>query len=147
MTKTAEMLTAARAFTATIGGHREHVERGERVAADHPLVKAAPRGAWEPFTVEQECAFRAAAVADINGPDRDEQHAYRSASVKREVEQDRFWQGVTRMLEPAVDPEARREQNFYDTAQRQIEQADLDRLEQETDQFRELWAGRLPADG
>ena len=44
MTKTAEMLTAARAFTATSGGHREHVERGERVAADHPLVKArAPR--------------------------------------------------------------------------------------------------------
>ena len=65
MTKTAEMLTAARAFTATIGGHREHVERGERVAADHPLVKAAPRGAWEPFTVEQECAFRAAAVAAV----------------------------------------------------------------------------------
>lgn len=100
MTKTAEMLTAARAFTATIGGHREHVERGERVAADHPLVKAAPRGAWEPFTVEQECAFRAAAVAAV-------EVGLLDLALGGVVEV-LLWQGVTRMLEPAVDPEARR---------------------------------------
>ena len=142
------MKVATRTFTYThTDGSRGEVVAGERIVADHALVRDFP-AEFRDFGLGDELAVRSARVEELR------EHAARPAgrepvsrAGRAERDELRFWSQVDQQLHREEYTRAERaEQQIFDDGLRQIERRDEARLAEQTDEYRTLWAGRLPAE-
>ena len=147
--KTTPMKVARRGFTYTdMDGSHGEVVAGERIVADHALVRDFP-AEFRDFGLDDELAVRSAWIAEMRR-DEAERHSPReplSRAGRAEREETRFWTGVDQLLfRDERTSEERAEQRVFDEGIAQLERLEEARLREETADLTEMWAGRLPAD-
>ena len=128
------MKVARRTFTCTdMDGSRGEVVAGERIVADHALVRDFP-AEFRDFGLDDELAVRSAWVAEMRR-DEAERHSPReplSRAGREERKQDDFWRSTEALLERTRDDqptsEQRAEQAFFDRAVAQLEESDTREL-------------------
>ena len=127
------MKVARRTFTFTdMDGSRGEVVAGERIVADHALVRDFP-AEFRDFTLDDELKIRSAWIAEMN--ERAARPAGRapvSEAGKREQREADFWRSTERLLERTAPNQPtsaeRREQEFFDTALASLEESDAREL-------------------
>jgi hypothetical protein len=129
------MKVARRTFTFTdMDGSHGEVVAGERIVADHALVRDFP-DEFRDFGLDDELAVRSAWVAEMNRAEAQKRHTSReplSRAGRAEREELRFWDSVTRDLERTAPDRPtsaeQSEQAFFDQALASIEDSEAAEL-------------------
>ena len=140
------MKVARRTFTYMDTDGPGEVEAGERIVADHALVRDFP-DEFRDFGLDDELAVRSAWVAEMRREEA-ERHTASPEPVSRagreERKQEDFWRSVDQQLHREEYTSAERaEQAVYDDGLAQLERLEAARMRGELEEIQGMYYGRL----